>query len=156
MSLFSPQICAIGSIARKKAFLLQSMLSRKKEAFCCYNQSMLSRKKEAFRCYNQSMLSRKKEVSLVVATMRSITPSVDKVREKAEEDCLRRSLICQLLQLSFSLSLCFAQFCFLSLRSMFQRILMEITREENQNLRPKNLKTLKRNRDSKAISFDGR
>jgi ribosomal protein S24E len=43
---------------------------------------MLSRKKEAFRCYTQSMLSRKKEVSLVVATMRSITPSVDKVREK--------------------------------------------------------------------------
>jgi hypothetical protein len=82
------------------------------------------------------MLSRNKRSFLVVATMRSITPSVDKVRQKDEEDCLR-NLICQLLQLSFSLSFCFAKLCFLSLRTMIQRILMEITGQENQKFAAK-------------------
>jgi hypothetical protein len=60
------------------------MLSRKKEAFCCYNQSMLSRKKEAFRCYNQSMLSRKKEVFWL------LQPCVRLLhcRQGPEKDCL--------------------------------------------------------------------
>jgi hypothetical protein len=141
VSHFSLQICAIASIARKK-----------KESFFCCNQCFQERK-EAFCCYNQSMLSRNKRSFLVVATMRSITPSVDKVRKKDEEDCLR-SLICQLLQLSFSLSFCFAKFCFLSLRTMIQRILMEITGQENQKFAANFLKkTLKRKRDSKAIFF---
>jgi hypothetical protein len=80
---------------------------------------------------------------LVVATMRSITPSVDKVRKK-----MRRiawgAWFANFCSFSFSLSFCFAQFCFLSWRTMFQRILMEITGEENQSLRPKNQKNTKK------------
>jgi hypothetical protein len=74
--------------------------------------------------------------------MRSITPSVDKVRKKMRRIAWGGAWIanfCSFLSLFFSV---FAQFCFLSLRTMFQRILMEITGEENQSSRPKKKKKL--------------
>lgn len=134
-------------VRRKNFFWLQSMLSRKKEAFCCYNQSIgfQERKKLFVVTINLCFQERKKFFG---SRNHAFDYSICRQGpEEDEEDCdCLRSLICQLLQLFF---LSFFLFCSV-LFSLIKNHVSENFNGNNWGRKPKfATKKLKKNTKKK-------